>query len=160
MFLTGLISLIDTIFIKKRDLFWGDLRFQEFYKFGGKVFNITGLAFPHNKNLPASFTEFQANFIVTLSVAVEFRFPKAFSRGRADPAIFAVMSVPKTAVNEDDFFVADKDDIGMAGKVTSMQGITITHTMNDGTNGYFWRGVLRLPGKCLHTKTYEPKIHS
>ena len=37
----------------------------------------------------------------------------------------------KTAVDEDDFFVADKDDIGMAGEVAAMQGVTITHSMDN-----------------------------
>jgi len=49
----------------------------------------------------------------------------------------ALRSCAETAVNEDDFFVPDKDDIGMAGKVAAMQGITITHLMNYGTDNYF-----------------------
>lgn len=51
----------------------------------------------------------------------------------------AIMHMPETAVNEDYFFVSDKDDIGMAGKVAAMQGITITHSMNNGTDNYFRR---------------------
>ena len=52
------------------------------------------------------------------------------------------MPVPKATMDEYYFLIPDKDYIGMAGKVAAMQGITITHSMNNGTDNYFRRSVL------------------
>jgi len=46
----------------------------------------------------------------------------------------------KTAVDEYYFLMPNKDDIGMAGKVAFMEGVTITHSMDD----YFGGSVFTL----------------
>jgi len=63
--------------------------------------------------------------------------PEIFACLGDDFAVAAIMHVPKAAVNEDYLFMSYKHDIRMAGKVAAMQGITITHSMNEGAYNYF-----------------------
>jgi hypothetical protein len=69
--------------------------------------------------------------------------------------------VPETTVNEDDFFVFYKNDIRMAGQVAAMQGVTITHSMDDGTNDYFRGSILRPNlGHIERTLFFSKNIHA
>jgi hypothetical protein len=62
-------------------------------------------------------------------------------RGGFDLAETATVHVPETAVNKDYFFVSDQHNIRMTGQVAAMQSITITHSMNYGTDSHFRLGV-------------------
>lgn len=56
------------------------------------------------------------------------------------------MSVPETAVNEDDLFVLRQDDIRRAGKVFPMQPEPVSHRMEKLSNDKLRFGVLALHG--------------
>lgn len=54
------------------------------------------------------------------------------------------MSVPETAVNEDNLFVLRQDDIGCSGKIFSMQPEPVSHRMEKFSNDNLRSGVLAL----------------
>ena len=84
--------------------------------------------------MPAGATEGSEVALVAKDVAFSFFLPEFSPRRRDNSAISAIVHMPETAVDKDDFFVPDKDNIRMAGEVRAMQGITITHSMNDRTD--------------------------
>ena len=47
------------------------------------------------------------------------------------------MAVPKTTVDEDDFFESRKNDIGISREITLMQTESQSHPVNDFPDGYF-----------------------
>lgn len=95
------------------------------------------MAFPDGEDLPAQRFKFSGIAFVAFNISTTFILPEIFAGLGDDFPITAIMHMPETAVDEDDFFVSDKNDIGMAGKVAAMQGVTITHSMNNGTDDYF-----------------------
>jgi hypothetical protein len=99
------------------------------------------LTFPYNKDAPTGFAEFFEVSFVAEDVAEAFSLPE-FSPCRGyNPAILTSVHMPETAVNKDYFFVFDQNDIRMAGQITAVKSVTITHTMNEGTHSYFRRGI-------------------
>jgi hypothetical protein len=61
--------------------------------------------------------------------------------GGFDSAITTAVDMPKATMNEDYLFVPDQHKVRMAGQITAMQSVTITHSMNKGTHSYFGRSV-------------------
>ena len=78
---------------------------------------------------------------VAFNISTAFILPEFSPRRRYNSAVSTAVHMPKAAVNKDYFFVFDQNDIRMAGKVASMQSVTVTHSMDDGTNDYFRRSV-------------------
>jgi hypothetical protein len=44
------------------------------------------------------------------------------------------MHVPETPMHLDNFLSADQDDIGLSGKIFSMQAVTETHPVHNGAD--------------------------
>jgi len=95
------------------------------------------VAFPDDKDLPAGGAQNFKISTVAVNVAEAFSLPEIFAGLGDDFPITAIMYMPETAVDEDYLFVSDQNDIRVAGKVAAMEGITITHSMDEGANGYF-----------------------
>lgn len=64
------------------------------------------------------------------------------------------MSVPETAMNEDDLLILRQDYIGCSGKVFSMQPEPVAHRMEKFTNDNFRFGVLALYGGHYFTALF------
>jgi hypothetical protein len=103
---------------------------------------MASLALPYNEDFPAGFSQFFEIAIVSFDVSPAFVLPEFCVRGRPDLSITAVMYMPETAVNKDYLFVSYKYNIRVAGEITAMKSVTITHSMNKGTNDYLRQGIL------------------
>jgi hypothetical protein len=87
--------------------------------------------------MPAGEAEFFEVSTVASNISAAFILPEIGSSCGNNSAVSAAVHMPETAVNKDDFFVFDQNDIRMTGQITAMKGITITHSMNDRTDDYF-----------------------
>jgi hypothetical protein len=111
-------------------------------EFLGDFFQVAGLALPNNKDFPALVSQFFEIAFISFDVSLAFILPEFWVCGGFNSAVTAVVHMPETAVNKDYLFVPDHYKVRMAGQVAAMQGITITHSMNKRTHGYFRRGIL------------------
>lgn len=77
-------------------------------------------ACPYYEYMPASRLQSFGISFIPFQIAVEFRVPKRRIRFRSSPPC-AVVSVPKTAMNERDGSVSRQDYVERTGKIAVMQ---------------------------------------
>jgi hypothetical protein len=121
-------------FAEKRDILGNGgfkLARKEFLKFFKKFLFIADLAFPDNKNFPSIFSKFAQIFLISGNITLPFCLPEFGIGCRFYFTIPAFVHMPETAVNKYDFSMFCQDNIGMAGKVFSMKGIAISHSVNN-----------------------------
>lgn len=83
-------------------------------KVGGQCFDVPCLAFPHDKDFPAGITKLSEISFISFNISKPFFLPEFFVSGWCNFAVTAVVDMPETAMNKDDFFMAWQNDIRMA----------------------------------------------
>ena len=75
------------------------------FQFFGELLKVAGLTFPYDENLPAGFAQLSDIAFASFNISTAFVLPEFFVCCGFDFSISAMVHVPKTAVNKDDFFV-------------------------------------------------------
>jgi hypothetical protein len=95
--------------------FLAGLRIEETLKTGFDTFRGLQLAFPDNQYPPAEFAKSGIISLVSRCIALQFYFP-VFPMGGGHGCFFTILvTMPKAAMNKDDFAQCRKYDIGLAG---------------------------------------------
>ena len=97
----------------------------------GEHFQTLNFAFPDSQSFPAFVFISLEIFFIAFDVAKAFRLPIFDVCFRCDASAFAVVQMPETAVNEDDFFVSRQNDVWFADEFFSVQSKAEAETVND-----------------------------
>ena len=99
--------------------------------------------------------------MVADDVSPAFILPEFSPRSGYNSAVSAAVHMPETAVNKDDFFVSGQGRYpdGRAGRCDAERN---DNPFDGQGNELLFpaKEIFPPPGKCLHTKTYEPKMLS
>ena len=86
---------------------------------------ILRLASPKNEHLPAKFFQFQDVPLITLYVTGQLFLPESLVTRRSCGSTAALVSVPKTTVDENDLLVSGEDYIRLAREFLIVKSKTI-----------------------------------
>ena len=112
---------------KKVGFLLSEKRFDFIFEFY-RIFHFT---FPDCQSPPAfGFIKFEILF-VSGDVSKAFGLPVFDIGFRCHASAFAVVHMPETAVNENDFFMSRQNDVGFAGKFFVVKPETKAETVND-----------------------------
>jgi hypothetical protein len=103
---------------------------------------IPYLALPNYEYPPALGFESCIVGNVALAIAIDLLIPVVRIRFRPSFGETTTVSVPETAVYENDFMATREDEVWRARKFSIMQAITISQTERQLTNRYFGLGIL------------------
>lgn len=98
------------------------------------------MAFPECQDLPSLAMKQLSHFGVPCFVVCQFSFPKRALCPRL-AVLAASMLVPEASVDEDYPLSGTENKIGIAGQITDMQAVTITHAMHQATHNHFRLGI-------------------
>lgn len=116
----------------------GSLRFErlavksvrhEFSKLPKKPVGVPGFAFPDHEHPISQLSQVADYTLVPRDIPVDLSFPELTICCRPLRTRTARMTVPKTAVNEYDFFMPRKHDIRLPGKVVPVKSKAIAETV-------------------------------
>ena len=94
---------------------------KEFFEFVDKFGCVANLAFPDDKNFPAFFAELAEISFISCNIALAFYFPELFVCFWYDAAVSTPVHMPETAVDKDDLFMFNKNQVRFAGQIFSMK---------------------------------------
>jgi len=94
-------------------------------------------AFPEDEDAPAQLAEGGAVGAIAGDVAGALGGPEVSPGGRLDRAVFATVTVPEAAVDEDGGPEFRQDDVGTAGQIFAMQAEAEAHRVQGGADAHF-----------------------
>jgi len=114
---------------------------------------ILDLTFPNYHHIPASVKEILNLLFIPDNIPVQFFTPVGFM-GFRDTADFTggiVMLMPETAMDEDDFFHAWKNDIRLAWQISPVKPVAVAHAVDQAAHCHF--GLHSLAADAPHVIT-------
>ena len=135
------------------------LRLQELLESRGRAFQLPRLqsALPNNEGAPSFATKQFPNFGVAGLVAGELGEPELFMGRGHRPAARTGVTVPETAVDEDDFASAGEYEVGAARHVAAVEPIAVAETRHDASDRQLGRRVARADGSHYATALGDGK---
>lgn len=100
----------------------------------GEPLPVLEFAFPDNDNIPTTFTQFTPYTSIASRILRELVLPERKPRFGCVRKLTSGMTVPKTAMHEDDGSILRQNNIGLPWKVSTVQPKPKSHLMKSRSN--------------------------